>query len=137
MKKIIIILLFSLSIPVWGQNLSQKEGAVEIKKIIHHLKLRDDNNLIKKISNRKNRPCQYLYLDTLGNLIKEAGYGWYHNLDLRLLRDVTLYKYEDSKIIESIKYSMEYNDTMRTKYFYDEKNQLIKMNSFKLLTKSM
>jgi len=131
MKRFITILIFSISIPIWGQNLSQKEGVVRIKMISHTI-LRDKNdNLIKKISNMANRPYRYLYLDTLGNLIKEVGYGNYHNTDLRILDYVTIHKYEESKIIESIKYEIYYDgDTSppryRTEYFHNEKGQVIK-----------
>jgi hypothetical protein len=136
MKKIIIFtLLIFAAISTTAQtdavqNLPRKEGAIEIK-MINHVKIENkDGNLTRKISNKENKPRKYLYLDTLGNLIEEVGYGKYHNRDLRVLDYVTIYKYEESKIIESIKYETSYEDNIypkyRTKYFYDEKEQLIR-----------
>ena len=127
MKQFIITLIFLISIPVLGQNLdlTQKEGTIEIKMISHNIIRNEDDKIIQK-ANTENRPFQFLYLDTSGNLIKKVIYGQYHNRDLRLLGSVTIYKYENSKLAEEIEYKIEYGDTMRTEYFYDEKKQLIK-----------
>ena len=131
MNKIIIILIFLISIPVFGQDLPRKEGAVKIKMIYHSIFRNENDNLIVKISNMANRPYKRLYLDTLGNLIEEVRYGHYHNRDLRVVSYVTIHKYEKSKIIESIEYETNYGNKnlspdYRTEYFYDDKEQLIK-----------
>ena len=128
MKKMIPVLLFSVSIFVSGQNLHQKAGVVEIKMISHVILENKEGDLTKRMSNIWNRPYKYLYLDTLGNLIKEVKYGKYHNHDL--LDYVIEYKYDKSKVIEAVEYENSYENNIKSKYkteyHYNEKNQLVK-----------
>lgn len=132
---------FLLFTSAFGQELPKKDGCIEIHKVNHyffHNKLGDQT---KRISNKANRPYLLLYLDTLGNLIEKVGYGKHHNTDLRLLDFVEQNKFENGKLISTIKYNTDYDKNIsadyKTIYFYNNSNQLIKEKELYFKTDSL
>ena len=124
-----IILTFLLFTSAFGQELPQKDGCIEIKKISHSFFHNKQGDQTKRIKNKSNRPYLLLYLDTLGNLIEKAGYGKIHNKDLRLLDFVEQNKFENGKLISTVKYNTDYKKNIdadyKTLYFYNDSNKLI------------
>ena len=139
------ILIFILSLlhfaSAFGQKLPQKFGAIEVKKINHHFLKNKDYELSKKTTNKQSRPYSLSYFDTAGNLIEQAGYGKHHNTDLRLLDYVIVNKFENNKIIQSIRYETDYSKNIspeaKTLYYYNDKKQLIKETNLDFQTDTL
>jgi hypothetical protein len=120
------VLLFTSA---FGQELPKKDGCIEIKKVNHYFFHNKKDEQTKKISNTANRPYLLLYLDTLGNVIEKVGYGKHHNTNLRLLDFVEQNEFENGRLTNTIKYNTDYDKNIsadyKTKYFYNNTNQLI------------
>lgn len=130
MKVINIIITILFFTDVFGQELPQKDGCIEIKKVNHYFLRNKNGEQTKKITNKSNRPYLLLYFDTLGNLIEKVGYGKNHNTDLRILNFIEQNKFENGKLVSVVKYTTDYdkniNADYKTIYFYNNFNQLIK-----------
>lgn len=141
MKIINTMLAFLLLTGVSGKEFPQKEGCIEIKKINHYFFHNKKGDQTKRTSNKANRPYLIIYLDSFGNIIERAGYGKYHNMDLRILDFVEQNEYENGKLIQSIKYETDYENNIsacfKTKYFYNYANQLIQEKESYYKTDSM
>lgn len=133
-KILISILTFLYFIPVFGQKLARKAGAIEIKEIYHSFLLDKNYELTKETTNKENRPHSVLYFDTSGNLIKQVSYGKHYNNDLRLLDKIIINRFEKNNILESIGYETDIdkniNPETRTLYYYNDKGQLVKESFF-------
>lgn len=114
------------------------EGCIEIQKVVHdsfYYKIGDQRKII---SNQNNRPYLFLYLDSLANVTETVGFG---KKDLRQLDFVIQNKFENGKLIESIKYNSDYKNNIsadfKTKYFYNHANQLIQEKELYYKTDSL
>lgn len=128
----IVFLLINLNL--FGQNLTEKVGQIEVQLIQHNFIRNSDYELTKKITNRKNRPYQKLYFDSVGTLLKSISFGKHHNTDLRLTNNIKLFKYENEKLIECIEYESDYQKNVypnwKSKYIYNKKGELIDESTF-------
>src|SRR5690606_13729394 len=107
-----------------------KDGCIEIKKVNHYFLYNEKVDQTKRKTNNANRPYLLLYLDTLGNIIEKVGYGKHHNTNLKILDFVEQNRFENGKLINTVKYNTDYNKNIsadfKTIYFYNNSNQLIK-----------
>jgi hypothetical protein len=140
-KVINIILTILFFTNAFGQEIPQKEGCIEIKKVNHYFLHNKKGDQTKRTTNKANRPYLLLYLDTLGNLIEKVGYGKHHNTDLRILYFVEQNKFENGKLISTVKYNTDYDKNIsadyKTIYFYNNSNQLIKEKELYFKTDSL
>lgn len=115
MKTITLFFLSLFSTSLFAQR-SNKE--IEIKKISHYCKKDKYGKLTTRLSNSKNTPDRSYYLDTLGNILKKIS-----------LPFTEVNTYHDGKIAETVTLVIgkkEVKPFYKTKYFYNEKSQLIK-----------
>jgi len=135
---ILTILFFTNAL---GQGLPKKDGCIEIQKVNHYFKYNKKGQITKRTSNKANRPYLLCYLDSLGNLIEEVGYGKHYNRDLRILGFVKQNKFENGKLIYTITYNTDYHNNIsadyKTLYYYNNSNQLIKEKEFYFETDSL
>ena len=129
MKYTLFIIFILVSPNLFGQNLTDKVGQIEVQLILHHFIRNSDYELTRKISNRKNRPSRKLYFDSSGVLLKTIGFGKQHNTDLRLMNKIEVCKYNDDKLIESIIYEAYYQNNIypywKLKYLYNTNGKLV------------
>ena len=134
MKKKIIILFLIANINLYGQDLSNKVGEIEIKLISHNFKRNSDYELTKRKTNRKKRPHLKMYFDSKGKLLKKISFGKQHNSDLRLTDKIETFKYEEDLLVESITYESDYEKIVypywKTKFKYDKKGNLKNDSTF-------
>ena len=129
MKKTIFIYFLAITSFSFGQNLTEKVGEIEVQLIWHYFEQNPDYEPTKKKTNKRNRPHTKLYYDSNGILIKKIGFGKQHNSDLRLTDYIEVYKYNNNRLTETIKYESDYQKSVypywKTNYSYNSKNQLI------------
>ncbi len=103
LKYILAISVFFIPTFVLGQSKSDRKNfPIEVKKIRHCFQRKTTSRQKEVITNISNRPGEVLYFDTLGNLVKQVGYGKIHNADLRVLDYVTINKYVNTNLVETI-----------------------------------
>jgi hypothetical protein len=141
MEKTIFIFFLIITSFSFGQNLTEKVGEIEVQLIYHYFKTDSYGKPTKKKTNRKNRPHTKIYFDSNGILLKKIGFGKHHNTDLRLTDYIEVYKYDNNKLSQSIKYESDYQKRIypnwRTEFIYDEKGQLIDDSMFYYQTDSL
>jgi len=141
MNRTILIILVFFSTNLFSQELTEKVGEIEVQLIYHYFKTDSDNKPTKKKTNRKNRPHVKLYFDSNGTLLKKIGFGKQHNSDLKLKDYIEIYKYDNNKLIQSIKYESDYQKHIypywKTEFIYNEKGQLIDDSMFHYQTDSL
>jgi len=141
MNQTILIILVFFSTNLFGQNLTEKVGEIEVHLIYHYFKTDSDNKPTNKKTNKRNKPHEKLYFDSNGTLLKKIGFGKQHNSDLRLTDYIEVYKYEDNKLAQTIKYESDYQKHIypywRTEFIYNEKGQLIEDSMFYYQTDSL
>ncbi len=129
MKKIFIILFLITNIHLYGQDLLDEVGEIEIKLISQNFKRNSDYELTKRKTNRKKRPHLKMYFDSKGKLLKKISFGKQHNSDLRLTDKIEIFKYKEELLIESITYESDYQKVVypywKNKFQYDKKRNLI------------
>lgn len=134
MKRTITIILVFFTLSVFGQNLPDKIGEIEIQMISHHYKRNSDFDLTKRKTNNKNRPFNKLYFNSKGLLVKQINFGKQHNTDLKLTDYIKVFKYSGNKLIESINYESDYEKNIypnwMDKYTYNQKGQLIDESTY-------
>lgn len=132
MKTMASILFALLSLNLFGQNLTDKVGEIEVELIQHYFLKKSD--LTKKKSSQKNRPFLKLYFDANGNLLKTISFGKQHNTDLGLTDKIKLFNYENGKLTEKIEYESDYQNRIypywKSKYIYNEKEELIDESTY-------
>ena len=141
MKKTIFIFFLTIASFSFGQDLTEKVGEIEVQLIYHYFKTDSYNKPTKKRTNRKNRPHTKMYFDSKGILLKKIGFGKHHNTDLRLTDYIEVYKYDNKKLAQSIKYESDYQKHIypywRTEFIYNKKGQLIDDSMFYYQTDSL
>lgn len=141
MKKTFFIFFLTITSFSFGQNLTEKVGEIEVQLIWHYFKKNSDFDPTKKKTNRKNRPHSKLYFDSNGIILKKIGFGKQHNSDLKLTDYIEVYKYENNRLTESIKYESDYQKKIypywKTEFIYNEKEQLIDNSMYYYQTDSL
>ena len=141
MNRTILIILVFFSTNLFGQNLTEKVGEIEVHLIYHYFKTDSDYKPTNKKTNKKNRPHEKLYFDSNGTLLKKIGFGKQHNSDLKLTDYIEVYKYVNNKLTQIIKYESDYKKHIypywRTEFIYNEKGQLIEDSMFYYQTDSL
>jgi hypothetical protein len=123
---------------LFGQNLTEKIGEIEVKLISHSFKRNSDYELTKRKTNKRNRPFAKMYFDSNGILLKSINYGKHHNTDLRLLNEISIFKFDKNgnKIKEDI-WVTDYEKNLSHKYYRIFKfNDTQKLTSEKLYDKA-
>lgn len=118
MKKTFCILTMLFALNLFGQNLTDKVGEIEVELISHSFKRNSDYELTKRKTNKRNRPFTKLYFDSNGILLKSINYGKHHNTDLRLLNEISVFKFDENgnKIREDI-WGTDYEKNLSHKYY--------------------
>lgn len=141
MTRTILIILVLFSTNLFSQNLTEKVGEIEVQLIYHYFKTDSYNKPTKKKTNKKNRPHTKMYLNSNGDLLKKIGFGKHHNTDLKLTDYIEVYKYDNEKLIQSIKYESDYQKHIypywRTEYVYNGKGQLMDESTYYYKTDSL
>lgn len=103
---------------LFGQNLTDKVGEIEVELISQSFKRNSDYELTKRKTNKRNRPFAKMYFQSNGNLLKSINYGKHHNTDLRLLNEVSVFKFDENgnKIREDI-WGTDYEKNLSHKYY--------------------
>jgi hypothetical protein len=103
---------------LFGQNLTDKVGAIEVELISQSFKRNSDYELTKRKTNNRNRPFAKMYFQSNGNLLKSINYGKHHNTDLRLLNEISIFKFDENgnKIREDI-WGTDYDKNLAHKYY--------------------
>jgi len=141
MKQTLFIISIFLTLNLFGQNLTEKIGEIEVQLINHYFKTDLYNKPTKKKTNRKNRPKTKMYFDSNGVLLKKIGFGKHHNTDLRLTDYIKVYEYDNNKLTQSIEYESDYQKNIypywKSKFIYNKKGQLINDSMFYYKTDSL
>ena len=141
MKPSIFIISVLFTLNLFGQNLSEKVGEIEVKIIGHNFKHNSDGELTKRKTNRKNRPYLRMYFDSTGKLLKSVAFGKHHNTDLRLTDNIKVYEYANGKLSKSVEYESDYEKNVypnwKTKYFYNKKGELIDESTYYIKNDSL
>jgi hypothetical protein len=134
MKQTIFIISIFLTLNLFGQNLTDKVGKIEVKLITHHFKLNSDSELTKRKTNKRNRPHSIKYFDSTGLILKEVNFGKHHNSSLRLTDYIKVYTYSKGRLIKLLEYESDYEKIIypnwKTKLTYDKKGNLIDDSTF-------
>ncbi|EDP70682.1 hypothetical protein FBALC1_07983 [Flavobacteriales bacterium ALC-1] len=130
MKTILLLLFILITSLISAQKITDKVGQIEIKRVSHSFLRNDDYELTKKITNKRNRPYNKMYLDSNGLLLKSVNFGKHHDNRLKILDDIRVYKYKDTLLEEVIIYDSGYDKKIRKererKYYYNSEMMMIK-----------
>lgn len=109
-------MFFALNL--FGQNLTDKVGAIDVELISHSFKRNSDYELTKRKTNKRNRPFAKMYFNSNGILLKSINYGKHNNTDLRLLNEISIYKFDENgnKIREDI-WETDYEKNLSHKFY--------------------
>jgi hypothetical protein len=127
---------------LFGQNLTEKIGEIEVKLIVHNFIRNSDYELTKRKTNKRNRPYAKMYFDKNGSLLKYINYGKHHNTDLRPIDKISLLKYNKSgnKIREDI-WETDYEKNLSHKYYkifdFDENKNLISEKMYDMVSDTL
>ncbi|TXE15544.1 hypothetical protein ES731_15275 [Psychroflexus gondwanensis] len=118
MKKTFSILTIFFALNLFGQNLTDKVGEIEVELISHSFKRNSDDELTKRKTNNRNRPSVKMYFQSNSNLLKSINYGKHHNTDLRRLNEISIFKFDENgnKIREDI-WGTDYQKNLSHKYY--------------------
>lgn len=130
-----------MTLNLFGQKLTEKNGGIEIQLIRHNFKMNSDGERTKRKTNRSNRPYLKMHFDSIGTLLKSESFGKHHNTDLRLTDKINVYSYDNGKLTKSIKYESDYKKHIypywESKYIYNIKGQLINESTYYYETDSL
>jgi hypothetical protein len=118
LKKTFCIITIFFALNLFGQNLTEQIGEIEVKLIGHNFKRNSDFELTKRKTNKRNRPFAKMYFNSNGILLKSINYGKHHNTDLRILNEISIFKYSEggNKLREDI-WETDYEKNLSHKYY--------------------
>jgi len=128
MKQALLLLTCLFSVCGYSQDIAEKTGQIEVRLIPHTFKLNKNDEPTNRITNRKKRPQEVLYLDSAGVLLKKIRFGKHHNASLKILDNITLYTCTNGVVDGYVEYESDYNKKIyphwKTRYTYNDKGQL-------------
>lgn len=134
MKQTLFLISIFLTLNLFGQELNEKVGEIEVQVIGHRFKQNSDGELTKRKTNKKNRPQLKMYFDSTGVLLKSIRFGKHHNTDLRLTDKIKLFEYNNGKLSKSVEYESDYEKNLypywKSEYLYNKKEELIDESTY-------
>ncbi len=134
MKKLLPFFCFLFVNISISQNLIKKEGNIQITKIGYFI------NHEKGSKKSKTEKTEYFF-DEKGNILEILKYGNHHEKKLSKIGQIQHFKYENNKLIFSEEYTTECFcekcNKDYTKYFYNEKDELINEKTYNELKDSL
>jgi len=141
MKQTLFLISIFLTLNLFGQELNEKVGEIEVQVIGHRFKQNSNGELTKRKTNKKNRPQLKLYFDSKGVLLKSITFGKHHNTDLRLTDKIKLFEYKNGKLSKSVEYESDYEKNVypywKSEYLYNKKDELIDESTYYYKTDSL
>lgn len=124
-KKMLLLVFVLFEGVLSGQKLTDKVGVIEAQ----------------LFTNRKDRPHTRMYFDSTGLLLKKLRFGKHHNMDLKLLDKIEIFRYSGRKLTQLEQYESDYDKNIylywKTICTYDENGRQIDETIYDGRTDSM